>query len=145
MMDFSQERTIFQKELEQTKKQLKVLEQRLKQLPDTSAMRLELAYLKGQKIRPVVVERRTYVKQTDKKHTRRKKAEMIAFRSDIKQAALVVGRKGKVFQVKNVINTLKTQGYEGNNADMQIAKKELNAGVKEGWLTSPTKGKYRLI
>lgn len=49
MMGFSQECTIFQKELEQTKKQLKVLEQQLKQLPDTSAIRLKLAYLKGNK------------------------------------------------------------------------------------------------
>ena len=108
-------------------------------------MRLELAYLKGQKIRPVMVEKRTYVKQTDKKHTRRKKAEMIAFRSDIKQAAQMVGRKGKVFQVKNIINTLKTQGYEGNNADIQIVKKELKDGVEEGWLTSPSRGHFKLV
>lgn len=142
-MNFEAERQVFEQELKQTEQELDALQTRLSQLPDTSGMKAQLAYLKGNKQRPKPV--RAYVKQTDKKHTRRKKAEMIAFRSDIKQAALVVGRKGKVFQVKNVINTLKTQGYEGNSADLQITKKELNAGVEDGWLTSPSRGYFKLV
>lgn len=142
-MNFEAERQILEQELKQTRQELDVLQKRLSQLPDVSGMKAQLAYLKGDKQRPRPV--RTYVKKTDKKHTRRKKAEMIAFRSDIRQAAQMVGRKGKVFQVKNVINTLKTQGYEGHNADMQIAKKELDAGVKNGWLTSPSRGHFKLV
>ena len=145
-VDFSQELETFKNELKATQEELNALQTRLSQLPDVSKMKAQLLYLKGKKSRPVVVQKQPKVKKSTKgKQTRRKKEEMLAFRSDIKQAIKVVGRGGKVFSAKNIINTLKSQGYEGNDSDAQIVRQMLGKGVKDGWLESESRGKYTIV
>lgn len=147
MIDFSNELETFKTELKVTEEELETLQARLNGLPDTSHMKAQLIYLKDPKKRvvPKVVPKVVNVKKVPgEKQTRRKKTEMIAFRSDIKQAIKVVGRRGKVFGYKNVLNTIKSQGHNGDASDAQIIRQMLNKGVKEGWLNTPAKGEYQL-
>ena len=146
MIDFTDEKNVLKTELKTTEAELSVLQARLKQLPDTSAVKAQLLYLKGKKVRDVVRQDRVEVKKlAPARQTRRKKEEMEAFRSDITQAIKVNGRGGKVFAAKHIINTLKTQGYTGNDSDAQIVRQLLGKGVNNGWLVSVSRGKYQLV
>lgn len=144
-VDFSQELETFKNELTTTEEELQALQTRLSQLPDVSQMKAQLLYLKGKKSRPVVIQKQPEIKKVSgEKRTRRKKPEMLAFKSDVKQAIKVVGRGGKTFSAKNVLNTIKTQGHKGDASDAQIVRQVLNQGVKDDWLASESRGKYKI-
>lgn len=144
MFDFSKELLIFRTELETTQNELVALETRLKQLPDTKSLKEQLLYLKNPKRRVVITPKTVEVKKApDEKQTRRKKTEMIAFRSQIKTAIEMVGRRGKIFGAKNVLNTLKTQGFNGDASDAQIVRSYLKKLTEDGVLSSPSRGKFQ--
>ena len=147
MLDFSNELEILKTELKTTEDELRTLQTRLGQLPNIDGMKTQLSYLKDPKKRTMTkgaskVPRAKKV--PGKKQTRRKKPEMIAFRAQIKAAVEVIGRRGKVFGAKNVLNTLKTQGHHGDARDAQIVRGHLKTLTKNGVLISPARGKYQL-
>lgn len=144
MLDFSKELLIFRTELETTQNELIALETRLKQLPNTESLKEQLLCLKNPKRRVVIAPKTTEVKKTyGEKQTRRKKTEMVAFRSQIRAAIEVIGRRGKVFGAKNVLNTLKTQGHSGDASDAQIVRSYLKKLTEDGVLSSPSRGKFQ--